>query len=162
GKEGKNDTPPKTTRRRGCAEVAVTLDLTAAQNVAVPDRAGKRKPEQAVSRDDLEGLWAVGQSPRFAVLAALASYRRFYSFAQEATARKYGIPGATLQTWWGGHHPFVSTQLYETTTGAAAIAESLQLERMLNPNARARGERTVDITKVSGITIAEHPWEKMM
>lgn len=159
-KDARKDAPPTT--RRTWAEVALTLDLTAAQNVAPPGRTEKRKPEQAVSRDDLEGIWAVGQSQRFAVLQALAPESGFYSFAQEASARKYGIPASTLRTWPGGRRTFVSTQLYETTTGAAAIAESLQLERLLNRNVRDKGERTVDITKVAGITIAEHPWEKLM
>src|SRR5206468_1597327 len=54
------------------------------------------------------------------------------------------------------------TRLYETTTGAAAIAESLQLQRMLGMNLRDAGKRTVPIAKVEGIDIAEHPWEKMM
>src|SRR5262249_54246198 len=51
--------------------------------------------------------------------------------------------------------------LYETTTGAAAITESLQLRRMLGER-RQEGPRTIDVAKVRGIDIAEHPWAKMM
>jgi hypothetical protein len=53
-------------------------------------------------------------------------------------------------------------QLYETTTGAAAITESLQRRRMLTPNARDTGERKIDLATVAGIDLAEHPWKQMM
>ncbi len=48
------------------------------------------------------------------------------------------------------------------TTGATAIADALQLKRMLNSNTRDKGERSVDVTKIPGIDVAEHPWKKMM
>ena len=53
---------------------------------------------------------------------------------------------------------------YEVTTGAAAITESLALERMRNAIARPGQPevRTVPIATVPGIDIAEHPWKKMM
>ncbi len=53
-------------------------------------------------------------------------------------------------------------RLYDMTTGTAAIAESLALRRMNCVAAKEDGKRTVDISKVPGIDVAEHPWEKMM
>jgi hypothetical protein len=59
-------------------------------------------------------------------------------------------------------HTVIDTELYETTTGATAVAESLQLQRMLNTNFRDNSKRTIPIGKIEGIDIAEHPWDKMM
>ncbi|MBI1915202.1 MAG: hypothetical protein HYS12_10755 [Planctomycetes bacterium] len=52
--------------------------------------------------------------------------------------------------------------LYEMTTGAAAIAESLALRRMAGVVTKDDGKRTVEVAKIQGIDVAEHPWEKMM
>ncbi len=46
--------------------------------------------------------------------------------------------------------------------GATAVAESLQLQRMLNANFRDNGKRSIPIAKIEGIDVAEHPWDKMM
>jgi hypothetical protein len=151
-------------RRRAWVEVPVVLNLATAKKVAVPPAAKDRKPAQPISPDDLERLWAIGQAEQFAMLEALASDFSFYGFAREATGRKYAVPAPSLT---GGQTGAVSPelldrQLYETTTGAAAITESLQQHRLLNPGARDTGERKIDIAKVAGIDIAEHPWEKMM
>jgi hypothetical protein len=48
------------------------------------------------------------------------------------------------------------------TTGAAALAESLALRRLLDKGPRKPDPRTVDVSTIAGIDIAEHPWEKMM
>jgi hypothetical protein len=161
-KDQSNDARSTAPRRRGWAEVRLTLDFTAAQNVPPPDRTGKRPQQQPPSRDDLERLWAAGQAAQFAVLQAQAPEFGFYSFAREATGRKYGVPVRTIGASFTSNRELVHRELYETTTGAAAIAESLQLQRLLSPNSRDRGDRTVDVATVPGITIAEHPWEQMM
>jgi hypothetical protein len=54
------------------------------------------------------------------------------------------------------------SRLFDMTTGAAAIAESLALRRMNDVAAREDGKRTVDVAKIKGIDVAEHPWEKMV
>lgn len=178
-REEVKDKDGKTRMRRSWAELPVVLDFDKATNVDVPAEARKRRPEEPARKDnpngaaparpepsgnDLEGLWAVGQAQHFAVLEAQAPEFGFFSFAREATGRKYGVPSPAI--FGGGQaftrRDFLDTQLYETTTGAAAIAESLQLHRLLNSNFRDTGERTIDIAKVPGIDIAEHPWEKMM
>src|SRR5262249_23920911 len=88
----------------------------------------------------------------------------FYRFAAEATARRYRIrlPDASdPRRGSSSDLDLVNRRLYETTTGAAAIAESLQTRRMLEQR-RSVEPRTIDVAKVPGIEIAEHPWTEMM
>jgi hypothetical protein len=152
------------TRPHGWAEVPVTLDLATAQKVAVPAQASQRKSDRALAAADLEALWAVAQAEQFAVLESLAPDLSFYSFAREATARKYGVPNRSLPGGWMQpvSRELVDRQLYETTTGAAALTESLQRQRMLNPGSRDTGARTVSVKSVPGIDIAEHPWQELI
>ena len=143
-------------------EVPVNLDFATTKVVPLPDQNGKRKPSQPPTRDDLQGLWAVAQAQRLAVLEALTPDFGFYGFACEATGRKYGVRAPMLQREEVRNREQIHRRLYETTTGSAAITESLQLHRMLNPSYRDNGPRTVDVAKIPGIDIAEHPWAKMM
>jgi hypothetical protein len=179
--------PPALRRRPRArwAEAAVTLDFAKATKVDVPPEARERKaspPPKAENkprvaptpawpvRNDLEGLWAVAQAEEFGRLQAEVSEFGFYGFAAQATARKYHVPlrpdlavGRGMPGVPGGRGAGVlDRQLYETTTGATAVAESLQLQRMLGQGGRDTTPRTVPIDKVEGITVAEHPWEKMM
>jgi hypothetical protein len=126
-------------------------------------------PTPAPVRDDLEGLWAAARVDEYGRLQAEVDEFGFYAFAAQATARKYGVPLRTEPTNWRGmpgrgrpDGEFLNRELYETTTGASAITESLALRRLLGQNVVDRGERTIPITDVRGIDIAEHPWEKMM
>jgi len=153
--------PLRSVRRRGWVEAPVELDFDAAKKIAAADL--KRKPELPPTRDDVEGLWAVGQAQRFAVLEALAPEFSFYGYGREATGRKYSVavPSLTMNRF-NVNNNADHRRLYETTTAAAAITESLQMERMLTRNFRDEGQRKIDIKKVAGIDIAEHPWKKMM
>jgi hypothetical protein len=155
---------PHRAGKRPPVEVPVTLDLAAAPKVALPASAKKRKQGQPVAADDLEGLWAIAQAEQFAVLEAQSTDFSFYGFAREATGRKYGVTVPMLPGENRGRATpdAVDRQLYETTTGAAAITESLQQHRMLNPGVRDAGERKIEVAKVAGIDIAEHPWKEMI
>ncbi len=145
------------------AEVPLELDFAAAEEIVAPDDVGKRLPHLAPTSDDLEGLWAAAQAARLALLEVQAPEFGFYGFACAATGRKYGVAAPALDGEANKKRESIHRRLYETTTGAAALTESLQLHRFLNPeNFRDRGWRTVDIWKLPGITIAEHPWEKML
>lgn len=163
------------------AETPVVLDFRQAKEIALADEAQERRTAKKLAqwpvRDDLEGLWAVAQIDEFARLQSEVSEFGFYRFAIQATARKYHIPIGQGFVWNRGvqeivwqpdgttrrsGNSFVDADLYETTTGATAIAESLQLRRMLNSNFRDNGKRTIPIGKIEGITIAEHPWDEMM
>jgi hypothetical protein len=159
-------------------EAPVVLDFRKAEKVALPTEAKERraapetktakKPPQWPVRDDLEGLWAVAQMDEFERLQNEVSEFGFYSFAIQATARKHHVPARPTMNWTRRQAPgrpgntLINAQLYETTTGATAVAESLQLQRMLDAKFRVDGKRTIPIAKIEGITIAEHPWDKMM
>src|SRR5262249_52549952 len=86
----------------------------------------------------------------------------FYTLARETTRRKYRVPALTTDRRRFPNRRFTEDRLFELTTGATAITESLALHRMLERNLRDAGERTVDIGKVRGIDVPEHPWERMM
>lgn len=147
-------------------EMPITLDFDTAEKIALPAEASKKsKTPQWPVRDDLEGLWAVAQTNQFDRLQNEVSEFGFYGFAMHATARKYRIPVRQTVGWNRTTPPRFARAgnvLYETTTGAAAVAETLQLQRMLMPGFRDNGKRTIPIDKIEGITIAEHPWDKMM
>ncbi len=150
-------------KQRAWAEATIELDFADARKIAVPEDAKNRKRALPPTVDDLEGLWATAQAQRFAVLEALTPDFTFYAFAREACARKYGVEVPSIWTFRFNPNRRADHQhLYETTTGAAAIAESLQLERMIGRDFRDNGERTIDVKKIQGIDIAEHPWKKMM
>jgi hypothetical protein len=112
--------------------------------------------------DNLERLWAEGQAARLAVLEALTPEFGFYGFACAATGRKYGVQDPILEAERVKEKDRVHKQLFEMTTGTAAITQSLGLDRVRRPDFRDIGERTIDINRVQGINIAEHPWRQMM
>jgi hypothetical protein len=141
-------------------ESMVTLDWRDAERIERPKNQRDRDAQPA--RDDLEGLWAAGQAQHFAFLEAQTPEFGFYGFAREATGRKYHVPARPLVGKNFGESGDVRRRLYETTTGAAALTESLALRRMLHPNPEDSQRRTIDLDKLPGIDIAEHPWEKMM
>jgi hypothetical protein len=142
-------------------ETTVILDFSKAKKIAVPGD-GKRQTDRAPGRDDLEGLWAVAQAAHFHVQEHLAPEIGFYSFARETTGRKYRVPTANLPRWWGfGREHSEVVHVYETTTGAAAITESLALERKRGQSLRDTGKREIDLARVPGIDVAEHPWERI-
>jgi hypothetical protein len=149
-------------------EAPVTLDFDKARKVAVPAEAAKKTESQWPVRDDLQGLWAVAQIDEFGRLQGEVSEFGFYGFAIQAAGRKYHVPvrqelsGNRGAMPGGPQHNLIDNELYETTTGATAVTESLQLRRMLSTNFRDNGKRTVPIDKIEGIDIAEHPWDRMM
>ncbi|MBI1830729.1 MAG: TIGR03000 domain-containing protein [Planctomycetes bacterium] len=108
----------------------------------------------------LETAWARAKARRLAVLELLTPEFGYYSLARELTARKYDVfaapfkkPASTAAT----RH-----RLYDMTTGAAAITESLARERMLKGRPEPRSNRVVAVSTLPGINVAEHPWKKMM
>lgn len=144
-------------------ETPLTLDLGKAMRPPYP--MPKRFDERDVTeQSDFQDRWAMAQAREFLRLADQNGDFGFFRFAARATARKHGIrlseAGASRHNG-RGDPTFVDRQLYETTTGVAAIAESLQTRRMLN-RAQAPEPRTIDVAKVPGIDIAEHPWTEMM
>lgn len=106
--------------------------------------------------------WAEAQAARFAELDAQTADFGFYKFAAQATARKYGVAvPERVREWSRNDIARDSQRLYEMTTGATAIAESLALQRMLGQTGAAES-RSVDVSALKGIDIKEHPWVEMM
>ena len=105
----------------------------------------------------------MAQAVHLAVQEVLSADSGFFSFARAATGRKYDVPARSLL---GGQAPAAGPEehrrLYEMTTGSTALTESLAMRRLLGSSPEARDQRTIDITSIKGIDIAEHPWEKMM
>jgi hypothetical protein len=153
---------PKDVAWRGCRETDIVLNFNEAKRIEVPASAAKRASYTFPAEDDLEGVWAATQVFSLALLEARTSDFGFYGFAREATGRKYRVPAPNSWSRAGNRRGLLDRQLYETTTGAAAITESLALYRMTNTTFRDNGQRTVDISRIAGIDIAEHPWKKMM
>ena len=154
----------RTLRKHLWKEMPLSLDLAGAIQVDVPSTAAQRQPSTWPGRNDLEGLWAVAQAEQYLAWESVTTGFGFYSFARLANSRKYGVP--TLGEEQEGRtnfrdSDFLDSHLYEMTTGAAALAESLALRRMLGHGQQTE-ERTVALSSVPGIDIAEHPWEKMM
>ena len=174
-------------RTQSWVEVPIQIDLAKAKHIPVPAK-GKRSSERWPDQRDLEGLWAVSQVQFLSQLANETPEFGFYHFARECTSQLYQVPplggrvimAEPFRVSHRSHLNFTTLlqapdienlqastrQLYEVTTGAAAITESLALGRLRNRNAGGKKdkveERSVPIDKVEGITIAEHPWEKMM
>jgi hypothetical protein len=119
-------------------------------------------PSDGKSKSNLALLWAQAQAGRLALLEALAPDFGFYGFACAATGRKYGVPDPVLEGERKKGDDPVHRRMLDLTTGTMAITQSLALKRLRGAGVRVPLERTVDVAKVPGIDIAEHPWRKMM
>ncbi|MGH7222523.1 MAG: hypothetical protein ACRELF_04810, partial [Gemmataceae bacterium] len=86
----------------------------------------------------------------------------FYRFARQATARKYQVPATDLTT--PSPTPVAETykHLYELTTGGATLAEALAQQRMRSGKAATRQPRTREILTLPRISLAAHPWKRMI
>src|SRR5437868_624993 len=104
-------------RTPGTAEAAVELNFTKARAVPVP---AVDPDDQHVHRDDLRALWALHQGAHFAMLETQVLDFHFYSFAREATGRKYGV---VAPAWVRRQVSNPEHRLYEITTGADALSE---------------------------------------
>jgi hypothetical protein len=140
------------------AELPLKLKLPAMKQSEPATRSRKDAP----AANDLEGLWAEGQAQHFAALEAMSEEFGFYGLARESTGRKYNVPALPFPSLLQpARDRDEAMRLYELTTGATALAESLALRRMLNSTTNG-GRRIHDVTSEPGIDIAEHPWKQMM
>ncbi|MBI3821748.1 MAG: hypothetical protein HY289_03605 [Planctomycetes bacterium] len=161
--------------RNKWGEEKITLDPADAKKAPMPAQGFRRDQDRQVQPNDLEGNWAITQSTHFALLESEIPEFGFYSFARESTNQIYSIrgPDAPWRPWMGNRFGGRGMKgeigrTYEITTGAAAITESLALNRMQNRNRRFKDKdfkddaRVIPIKDVRGVDIAEHPWVKMM
>lgn len=163
----KNPEPTKSLapslERNTWAETRLKLDFRMARNLA-PCKTGRDR-EHAPDANDLEGLWADARADELAVQELIAPDNGYFGQAREAIGRKYNVPAKPLPKALDGRDrsaAFEAARLYETSTGAAALAESLAQHRLLNPTPGRKAEREHHVAALAGIDIAEHPWEKMM
>ena len=136
------------------AEVPVELDFKSAKEIPQFNKGEKNL--------NLETLWAEAQAARLAILEAQAPEFGFYGFACAATGRKYSVPDPVLEGDRKKGEEQIHRRMLDLTTGTMAITQSLALKRLRDTGPRGHLERTIDIAKVPGITIADHPWKKMM
>jgi hypothetical protein len=95
---------------------------------------------------------------RYQVGLAVNPDNAFYQYAVAQTARRAGVDppptrGAQRADRWRG-------QLYETTTGALAVQESLQLDRLAG-GGDTPGPSTVPIESVRGIATPSIPFDRL-
>ncbi len=160
--------------RNQWGEEKLTLDPAKAKKTPMPAQGFRREENRSISENDLEGNWALSQSIHLALLEAQTPEFGFYSFARETTHQLYKVrgPDAPWRPWMGdrggpGGMKGELHRTYEITTGAAAITESLALNRMRERGRRFKDKdvnepRNVPISQVRGVDIDEHPWVKMM
>jgi hypothetical protein len=148
-------------QRRELPDVLVNLIYgTTWENV--PLTVDFTKATTAPSKADLQWAWGTAQAKHFGVLEAQSPEFGFFGFARTATERKYNVFATPWLEGKGFDRERAYREAYSITSGAAAITESLQLERMRQGGKQVRAPRTIDVNAVQGITIAEHPWEKLL
>ena len=118
----------------------------------------------AVDRD-LPAAWAAAARRHFNELSRQGELRPWARFALERlsvrdlAATPRGFPGA--QGIRRTPH-----SAFELTTGAVAIEESLQLERLRGVGWGRRRDRpqdeTIRVSSIPGVTIRSHPWSEML
>lgn len=107
---------------------------------------------------NLLDAWRLAEADFFALAPAPADMS-FFSFAGEKIrARLNRAAGRAMRRAPRG---IGRPGLYEITTGATALQESLQLDR-LRGGRPDLGARTVPLSSLSGVEIREHPWQKML
>ena len=100
------------------AEAVVELDFASARAVPIP---ATDPHDQHLNPDDLRGHWALYQAAHFAVLETQVLDFPFYSFAREATGRKYNV---VAPAWVNRQIANPQQRLYEITTGASIMGSA--------------------------------------
>jgi hypothetical protein len=134
-----------------------------------PQRAAKpqKVPQKKENQTPLQ-RWATAQANCFRILeqAEGNDIGGFLTFATLQTKRKYNLPQDAVVPF---PTPFPGAQgeqltdesrMYDTVSGALALQESLQLDRMLN-TAPHLSQRTVDISSIAGVAVKSHPFDEM-
>ncbi|MDW8224221.1 MAG: hypothetical protein RMJ82_14855 [Gemmatales bacterium] len=143
-------------------EIALTIDFAQATAVAAPDKPARHERVQV---DDLEGLYAMGLGQFFAIQAWLTEDQGtgFYDFARIMNNRRYGTTvGALSSARLWDDRDYLQRQ-FELLTGAAAIAETIQMRRLSGASTPiSQGPRTEDVADIRGIDIPEVNWHVLL
>ena len=114
---------------------------------------------QAKPGDDLVKAWLRAQATDLS--AASSGDNSFYAYARARLLARLGTAATAESFDPGVPRPEASEHLYEITTGALALQESLQLDRMRS-GAIDAGSREVSIETIKGVTVRAHPWKEMI
>lgn len=130
-------------------EAPLRLDLASATPLSTES---KQSPVQR---------WATAQAHYFELLSTCTrDMGGFFTFAAQQTVRKYQLTDYKPRQPIREREGRSDDELYDITTGALAIQESLQLDRMTNAD-RDRGERVRPISDILAVGVASHPFDKM-
>ncbi len=125
----------------------LVLDLGAAGQLT-----GNKSPRQS---------WAAAQAEWFRILGEYAGdVGGFFAYAAQQTRRKFGLPLAEVPPRRSGGIREPEEVEYGVISGALAIQEALQLDRMANPD-RDRGERKVLFGDIPAVAVKAHPFAEM-
>ena len=105
--------------------------------------------------------WAAAQAAWLELLATQTSdVGGFFAFAAQRTREQYELPPpAETRPRWRWRLP-PEDRMYDIMTGALAVQESLQLDRMTETD-RESGLRDVPIAEIPAVHVASHPFDTM-
>jgi hypothetical protein len=123
------------------------------------DLAGAKAAEDVA---DLRQRWAEAQVSWFEQYRLVAGdFGGFLAYAQQQTRREYALQASPVQALADGRRGHPGDELmFDVTTGALAVQESLQLDRMTNATPRHE-ERTISIKKIKPVEVKSHPFDEM-
>ena len=130
-------------------QCSVKLDLKAAAPHADPP--------------GLKSRWAGAQVSWFSQYRqAVGDVGGFLTYAEQQTRRRFGLEEAPeAGRDFARPRPTEGQEvLFDVTTGAMAVQESLQLDRMRNPSSHGE-ERTVKFEEIEPVKIKSHPFDEM-
>jgi hypothetical protein len=114
---------------------------------------------QANPGDGLAKQWLRSQAASLS--GAYPDDNSFFPYARSRLLARLGVATTTQPTEPWMQRPEGSEQLYEITTGALAMQESLQLDRMRNADLDT-GARDVPLDRIKGVAVRSHPWKEMI
>ncbi len=141
-------------------EAKFTIDFSKARRLVSPPRLQDRP--KLIADDDLERRWALAQTKQFEVWRLQSPGFGFFAFARAATARKYRVRMFNMEPPPPADPEGDYKYIYELITGGSTLADSLAQNRMSSETPTKSEWREVDIGKLEGIALPEHPWATMM
>ncbi|MGI8908533.1 MAG: hypothetical protein ACR2IE_18820 [Candidatus Sumerlaeaceae bacterium] len=146
----------------GWSSADVSVDLKSAEPMTPRTVAGEAGT--STSELSVEQQFARAQATHFEIMnRVVPDDAGFFSYARLHTLRAAKLPTEDLreqQGWDRGARP--RDRLYDTATGARAIQETLQMDRMLRSDAGASEARSIDISAVEGVKTKSHPFTEML
>ena len=110
--------------------------------------------------------WATARAREYAVRVADSPYTSYYQYCLMQSRKKYGVAETYLERALASRNDNSrrdrQPNLYAISTGAAAIQESLQLDRMTAGDWFVPTDRTVALNELSGPQIKSHPFAEML